>query len=118
MAKISIGMAFFRKPLTAAANERCVFQAEYNSSTGRFHLVELMYLQNTAHTLKVVRKNFKFDSVADCLGQLADASRNAMLDGYEFDISGMKLLEDKDEDENWLKGLNVSRRRLKLKNSH
>jgi len=111
--RLSLGMAFFQKVLGTASSSRCVFQAEYDTATGSFILTQLLFLQRRSRISSVANHREFCKNVADVLERLAIAAKNAMLEGYTFDVSGMRLLEHHEEDETWLKGLRVNRTRTK-----
>jgi hypothetical protein len=100
--RLSLGAVFFKKPLDACTNTRCIFHAEYEVRSKRFIFTKTCFVQRDSAVLAVTKKEGPCLNVAECLSQLSEAAVNAALDGYVFDVAGTSSLStDLEIDEKW-----------------
>ncbi len=117
--KLSLGIVFFRKALDKRANSRFIVHAEYNLATKAFSLVKTSFVQEAEHVYAMVNKHVPCVNVSECMRRLAVATAKAVDEGYDFDISGNRLLDLSENDETWASPIRKARSRVHAKrNKH
>ncbi len=119
--RLSLGVAFLKKRLDPTSSSRYIVHAEFDSETKKFRLTLTSYVQCRSEVRNVTKKEGICLNIVDCLEKLALAVKNASMDGFKFDLAGMRLLDAGDFDEDWSSGL-LTGRKAKLssrtKNKH
>ena len=119
--RLSLGVAFLKKRLDPTSSSRYIVHAEFDATTKKFRLTLTSYVQSRSEVSKVTKKEGICLDIVDCLEKLALAVKNASLDGFKFDLAGMRLLDAGDFDEDWTSGLLPSRKNkpvARTKNKH
>lgn len=95
--RISLGVAFLTKAITAHSSAKCILHAEYIVATKEYLLTKIVYAHNRSITLDVRSTETLCENVSDILKRLAKAVAAKVEDGFQFDSTAMEIMEEDDE---------------------
>lgn len=97
--RISLGVAFLSKSLNATTSAKCILHAEYLLLTKQYLLTKIVYTHNRNTPTNIKSYEIECENISEILKRLSRNVERKLENGFEFDASAMKLLEE--EDETW-----------------
>lgn len=97
-ARISLGVAFLKRPLSATSSAKCIVHAEYVIKTKQYLLTKVTFTHSRSTPLNVKTSEIPCTDICDVLRKLSSRVQHKIDDGYQFDVEGMEIMAEADED--------------------
>lgn len=95
--RISLGVAFLKKQVSATSSAKCIIHAEYIISTKQYLLTKVTFTHSRSVPLNVKTSETLCENIADVLKKLSSRVNAKVEEGYVFDAEGMEIMNEVDE---------------------